>query len=37
VIVPSEVNVLINPAHPDAARILVVGRNPFTLDPRLFR
>jgi RES domain-containing protein len=37
VIVPSEVNVLVNPAHPDAARILVVGRAPFSLDPRLFQ
>jgi len=36
VIVPSEVNILVNPAHPDAARILVVARSPFTLDPRLF-
>jgi RES domain-containing protein len=37
VIVPSETNILINPAHPDAARIIVVARTPFTLDPRLFR
>jgi RES domain-containing protein len=37
VIVPSEANILIDPAHPDAARILVVGRSPFTLDPRLYR
>jgi RES domain-containing protein len=37
IIVPSEANILINPVHPDAARILVLARNPFTLDPRLFR
>ena len=36
VIVPSEANILINPAHPDAARIIVVARAPFSLDPRLF-
>ena len=37
VVVPAEPNLLINPAHPDAGRIRVVGRNAFTLDPRLFR
>jgi len=37
VIVPSEANILIRPAHPDAAKIIVVARTPFTLDPRLFR
>ena len=37
VIVPSETNILINPAHPDAAKVFVVARTPFTLDPRLFR
>jgi len=37
VIVPAEANILINPAHPDAARIIVVARNPFSFDPRLFR
>lgn len=36
VVVPREMNILINPAHPDAARVLVLGRTPFTLDPRLF-
>lgn len=36
VVVPSETNVLINPRHPDAAGLLVVGKTPFTLDPRLF-
>jgi len=36
VIVPSETNILLNPRHPDAAEVLVVSRNPFTLDPRLF-
>jgi RES domain-containing protein len=37
VIVPSEANILINPVHPDAARITLLARNPFSLDPRLFR
>jgi len=37
VIVPSEANILINPVHPDASKIHVLARNPFTLDPRLFR
>ena len=35
VLVPAETNILINPAHPDAARIQVQAREPFTLDPRL--
>jgi RES domain-containing protein len=34
---PSERNMLINPAHPDYANIkLVVEKNPFVFDPRLF-
>lgn len=37
VVVPSEANILINPAHPDATRIIVIARTPFTIDPRLFR
>lgn len=36
VVVPSEMNILINPAHPDTAQILVVAQRPFSLDPRLF-
>jgi RES domain-containing protein len=36
VIVPGELNFLINPAHPAAARIRVVARRPFSFDPRLF-
>jgi RES domain-containing protein len=35
VIVPSERNLLINPGHPDLARIRVLDREPFSLDPRL--
>ena len=35
VIIPSEPNLLIHPGHPDAARIRVLGQEPFTLDPRL--
>lgn len=34
-IVPSELNYVINPAHPDATRILTGKPEPFTLDPRL--
>ena len=36
-IVPSEDNVLLNPAHPDAARLTVVAERPFTFDPRLWK
>jgi RES domain-containing protein len=35
VIVPAETNVLVNPRHPDAARIKVVHQEPFHLDGRL--
>ena len=34
---PSEMNLLINPAHPDFRRILLkIERYPFKFDPRLF-
>ncbi len=34
---PSESNLLINPAHPDYAKIkLTIERHPFRFDPRLF-
>ena len=34
---PAENNLLLNPAHPDYAKVgLVVEKNPFTFDPRLF-
>ena len=34
---PAELNLLLNPAHADYARIrLVVEQNPFVFDPRLF-
>lgn len=36
VVVPTESNILLNPSHPDIARIRVTGRTPFSLDPRLF-
>jgi RES domain-containing protein len=36
-IVPVESNYLINPAHPDAARVRVVASTPFAFDPRLLR
>lgn len=35
VIVPAESNLLIHPGHPLAARIRVLGQQPFSLDPRL--
>jgi len=35
VIVPAELNVLVDPRHPDAAGIRAVAREPFRLDPRL--
>lgn len=34
-IVPREMNYLLNPAHPDAARWSVVASEPFRFDPRL--
>jgi RES domain-containing protein len=34
-VVPSELNLLINPAHPASNRIRIAGREPFSLDPRL--
>lgn len=32
---PEEFNVLLNPAHPDFARVRVVAERPFEFDPRL--
>jgi len=37
VIVPSEVNYLLNPLHPDSSRIKVRSVTPVPFDPRLFR
>lgn len=37
VIVPVETNVLINPEHPDAHKIEVVGTSTFVFDERLLR
>jgi RES domain-containing protein len=36
VIVPAESNVLVNPRHPNATRIKVLGQEPFRLDAWLF-
>ena len=36
-VVPGDVNVLLNPAHPDFARVRVLDPEPFRLDPRLAR
>ena len=35
-VVPHAVNVLVNPAHPDAAGFTTGGPDPFDWDPRLF-
>jgi RES domain-containing protein len=35
VIVPEEINVLINPVHPDAGRVTVVSDRPYVFDSRL--
>lgn len=34
-VVPSEANVLLNPAHPAAARLCIISTAPFAFDPRL--
>ena len=34
-IVPAEANILVNPAHPAAARIRILAQEPFSWDPRL--
>jgi RES domain-containing protein len=36
-VIPSELNVLVNPAHTDAARIVHGAPEPFGFDPRLVR
>ena len=36
VVVPGELNFLLNPAHPDFERIVVEPARPFEFDPRLF-
>lgn len=35
VIIPSEMNVIVNPGHPDAARIAYAAPEPFGYDPRV--
>jgi hypothetical protein len=34
-VVPAELNVLSNPAHPDASRVAYAKPEPFSFDPRL--
>lgn len=34
-VVPASANILINPLHPDAGAVRLVGRRPFRFDPRL--
>lgn len=36
-VVPQERNFLLNPAHPDFARLLIGRREPFSFDPRMWR
>jgi RES domain-containing protein len=36
-VVPEEFNYLINPKHPETARIQMVSSRPFSFDPRLLR
>jgi RES domain-containing protein len=36
-IVPETVNVLVNPAHPDAKRIVIVEMGEHAIDPRLLK
>jgi RES domain-containing protein len=37
VIVPSEGNYVINPAHPDFSRLTIGAPTPFTFDPRMWK
>lgn len=34
-VVPGEMNILLNPSHPDVAKVRIVATDPFSLDPRL--
>jgi RES domain-containing protein len=34
-VIPHEVNYLLNPQHPEMSRVKVVSQEPFTFDPRL--
>ncbi|MBU0974069.1 MAG: RES domain-containing protein [Proteobacteria bacterium] len=36
-ILPIETNYLLNPAHPEIARVRIVGEEPFAYDPRLIK
>lgn len=36
-LIPTELNYVINPRHPDAAAITVIATQPFVFDPRLLR
>lgn len=35
IVVPQERNLLLNPRHPDMARVRVIDETPFAFDPRL--
>jgi RES domain-containing protein len=37
VVIPAELNYLINPAHPESARIIAHAPQPFKFDPRMWK
>jgi RES domain-containing protein len=37
VVIPSERNFIINPAHPDFARLTIHAAEPFSFDPRMWK
>jgi len=37
VVIPNELNYLINPAHPETGRVKILSIDPFALDTRLYR
>ncbi|MEO6046919.1 MAG: RES family NAD+ phosphorylase [Candidatus Kapaibacterium sp.] len=36
IVIPEERNYLLNPRHPDSGRIIIIEKNQFSFDPRLF-
>lgn len=36
-IIPSEINYLVNPAHPELSRLRLISEVPFSFDPRLLK
>lgn len=37
VLIPEERNVVLNPRHPDFARVAIAGSRPFSFDPRMWK